>query len=108
MTFNPNFTFTHSATWLSISHFFTGLYRSIIALGGTALNSQYFQRNPVESARELVSRLKCSYESFGELVECLRKEDMTTLVKETNNMLVRKKTVNRKVEYRPPVTFFHT
>lgn len=66
----------------------------------------------MESARELVSRLKCSYESFGELVECLRKEDMTTLVKETNNMLVRKKSTiyiaNRKVVYKPSVKHFDT
>ncbi|ODM99620.1 Esterase E4 [Orchesella cincta] len=76
-----------SATLLTFIPRTKGLYRNVIALGSTALNSQYFQRNPVESARELVSRLKCPYDDFSELVECLRKEEMTVLVKEMNNML---------------------
>lgn len=65
-----------------------GLFRNVIAIGGTPLNSQYFQSTPVESARELVSRFECSYEDFGELVNCLRKVDVEKLVKEVNNMFV--------------------
>lgn len=67
---------------------FSGLFRNVIAIGGTPLNHQYFQKNPVESARELVSRFDCSYEDFGELVGCLRKVDIEKLVKEVNNMFV--------------------
>jgi len=67
---------------------FLGLFRNVIALAGTPLNSQYFQKNPVESARELVSRFECSYEDFKELVECLRGQDAEKLVREVNNMFV--------------------
>ncbi|OXA64027.1 neuroligin-4, X-linked [Folsomia candida] len=75
-----------SATLLTLTPTAKGLFRNVIAIGGTPLNSQYFQSNPVESARELVSRFDCTYEDFGELVECLRKQDAEKLVKEVNNM----------------------
>lgn len=65
-----------------------GLFKNVIALGGTPLNSQYFQKNPEESARELVSRFDCSYEDFSELVDCLRKEDVEKVVREVNKMFV--------------------
>jgi hypothetical protein len=67
---------------------FAGLFRNVISLGGTPISSQYFQKTPVESARELVSRFECSYEDFAELVECLRKQDTEKLVKEVNKMFV--------------------
>lgn len=35
-----------------------------------------------------MSRFDCTYEDFGELVECLRKQDAEKLVKEVNNMFV--------------------
>lgn len=68
--------------------YYTGLFQSIVALSGTALNSQYFQKNPLESAKELASRLECTYEDIKQLVECFRKATAEQLVKEVNNMVV--------------------
>jgi len=60
----------------------------MIAVAGTALSRQYFQEDPSESARELASRLKCSYEDFSELVDCIKSSESDKLVREVNNMLV--------------------
>jgi len=60
----------------------------VIALAGSPLNSQYFQTDPLESARELASRLKCQYSDQDELVACFRAATAENIVKEVNQMFV--------------------
>ncbi|CAG7822044.1 unnamed protein product [Allacma fusca] len=76
-----------SVSLLTLTTRARGLFGNMILLGGTALNPQYLQKNPLESAKELGSRLQCnSYKDFQQLVDCIRASSTENLVKEVNQM----------------------
>jgi len=77
-----------SVSILAVSPEANGLFQGAMTLSGNALCDHYIQKNPMEAAIELATRLECTSERGEDILKCLKRQTQQDIIKKSQDMFM--------------------